>query len=84
MQMDLLPLSDSLKTLRMFGSVDELREGAKDGLRDTDAHLAKLMLMIKHGSRTDPVRMAAFQAYLRLLETAFFDNQTVGFTGYVD
>jgi len=84
MKMDLLPFSDSLKALRMLGSVDELKEGTKGDLQRTDSHLAELILMIQHSSRTGPFRLAAFQAYLRILQTAFFDNRSVGFTGHVD
>jgi len=83
MQMDLLPVSDALKTVRMFGTPDQLIDATKHETQ-AGSQFGELLLHIRSGAGYGFARAAAFQAYLRLLNAFMSGRRAVGFTGYVD
>jgi coproporphyrinogen III oxidase-like Fe-S oxidoreductase len=82
MQMDLLPVSDWLKSLRMFGTLEQLIQGTTNEAAE-GSEFRELLSLIRNGPVFGFVRTAMFQVYLRFLHN-FADTRAVGFTGYVD
>jgi len=83
LQMDLLPLSDLVRTLGMFGSLAEQRASLGSGIDELPPHHRELVDVIRGRGMIGRLRFAAYRAYLRYAAWRGRDRAALGFTGPV-
>jgi coproporphyrinogen III oxidase-like Fe-S oxidoreductase len=80
MQIDLLSIPDTIKSLRMLGSVeDQIKSISKRKTQNSSEQ--ELLIMMRHSGRLGLLNFLVYRSYLRLLQLPFFDKRAVGFTG---
>jgi oxygen-independent coproporphyrinogen-3 oxidase len=84
MQMDLLPMLEQVKLLRMFSGFREQHQATRKPDEDLKSHERELLAMIRSRGTFSDLRMWAYKAYLRLRLLPLLDNRAIGFTGVVE
>jgi coproporphyrinogen III oxidase-like Fe-S oxidoreductase len=79
MQMDTLPLTEMMKLLRMFGSIQEQEKALSGGELDSQS---RELLSFVRGSM-GPTAVLGYKALLKIQQLPFFDQRAIGFTGPV-
>ena len=83
LQIEILPLLDTLKVARLFGSVEEQISAARMFPKNPLSHRNDLLRHIRYHGRFGCFRYLAYLMFLQILRLPFFRHDAVGFTGPV-
>lgn len=83
MQIDCLPFTDVLSTLRMFGSIEEQNQMLKKSQSELSQFEREVLTLIG-GRRLKTIRHWGYRTFLAIHRAAGLDGRAIGFTGAIE
>jgi hypothetical protein len=83
-QLELLPIHELAKSLRLFGSLDSQRQLLNTEFNELSGYEQEMLTMFGFNKDGRSLRSKLYKGYLDVRRLPFFDNRAIGFTGPVD